>query len=166
MRKLRTGAVLLATAAVLAGCGDDPTGGDTMPDPVPSTGESSVKELTEAEWNSYKGIAEDKLPDSDAKVIWSGTVSSGSTAEMEDAIAAGDYKLDLVCVGQGESYIEFTLAETGLTTSLPCSTAGQLTSRELAVDSKGKLKISGGSGAAESGVGYGQNVLVGRLTVG
>lgn len=166
MRKLRTGAALLATAAVLAACGDDPTDDGTTPDSVPSTGESSVKELTEAEWNSYRGIAEDKLPDTDAKVIWSGTVSSGSTAELEDAIAVGDYKLDLVCVGQGEAYIEFTLSDTGLTTSLPCTTAGQLTSRELAPESKGPLKISGGSGASETGTGYGQNVLVGRLTVG
>lgn len=162
MRKLRTGAALLATAVVLTACGDDPTDETATPDPAPSTAESAA-ELTEEEWNSYMDVAEGRLPATEARVIWSGTVSSGSTAEMTDVIEAGDYRLDLVCVGTGESYIEFTLGDTGLTTSVPCTTAGQLTTRDLSPGGKGSLKISGGSAGGDGG-GYGQNVLVGRLT--
>ncbi|GIG69699.1 hypothetical protein [Phytomonospora endophytica] len=165
MRKLRTGAALLATAAVLTACGDDSSDGSATPDSVPSTGESASRELTESEWNNYKSVAEGKLPDSDGRVVWSGTVSEGSTAEFDDLVSSGDYVLDLVCVGSGESYIEFTLADTGVTTSVPCTTAGQVTSRELSAGSKGQLKISGGSGGSDTGSGgYGANVLVGRLT--
>ncbi|HEY1176676.1 MAG TPA: hypothetical protein VGF17_11005 [Phytomonospora sp.] len=123
-----------------------------------------MQELTESEWNNYKAIAEGKLPESDAKVVWSGTVSAGSSASFDDLVTAGDYVLDLVCVGRGESYIEFTLSDTGVTTSVPCTTAGQVTSRDLSTDSKGELKVSGGSGGSSGGGGYGVNVLVGRLT--
>ncbi|MEV0649256.1 hypothetical protein AB0I28_28775 [Phytomonospora sp. NPDC050363] len=163
MRNLRTGAALLATAAVLAACGDDPTEDGGAGDPVPSTESSAADELTESEWNSFKDVGEERLPDTDGKVVWSGTVSSGSSYELDDAIEPGEYTLDLVCVGTGESYIEFTLGDTGVTTSLPCAMAGAVTSHRLEPGEKGTLKISGGSGSGIGGGGYGTNVLVGRL---
>lgn len=99
-------------------------------------------------------------------MLWSGAVSSGSSYRIDNAIPAGEYRLDLVCVGTGESYIEFTIGDAGLTSSVPCTTGGQLTSRTLEPGDDGTLSVSGGAGTGTGGGGYGVNVLVGRLVKG
>lgn len=159
MRTTYTGAALLAMVALLAACSN---GSDEGASPDVPVGPSTPSQLTESELDAFEATAQLKLPKTDNRVIWSGTVSPGTSSEIPDGVQSGSYVLDLVCVGEGESYIEFTVGDTGVTTSVPCSTPGQLTTRPLDTKSTGKLKVSGGVG---SGVGGNQaSVLVARLT--
>ena len=165
MRTKHAGTALLAaaaTAALLAGCGgEDPA--DPGAANVPSAGPSTPTELTDAQRSAYEVTAKLKLPETEDKVVWSGTVAPGASYELPEGVQPGAFKLDLVCVGEGEAYIEFALGTTGVTTSVPCAAPGALTTRPLESKEPGKLKVSGGGGA---GTGSARNVLVGRLTRG
>ncbi|WP_285662202.1 DUF6023 family protein [Actinorhabdospora filicis] len=147
-------ATLLLTAC---GTGDPKNPAAPAPPQEPST---KATDLTEEQWNAYRDTAERKLPATDEQALWKGTVGGGTDYASETTFPKGGYVLDLVCVGEGEAYIELTLASAAVTTSVPCSTAGIVTSKDLTVEKAGGLKVSGG----KTTEGRGKNVLVGRLT--
>lgn len=160
MRITPTARAILAAAAVsmtLAACG---TGEPPAPEAAPPGPQASATTLTEEQWNDYRDTAERRLPETREQALWKGTVGSGTDYASESDFGKGAYVLDLVCVGQGEAYIELTLASAAVTTSVACSPVGVLTSKDLTVDKPGGLKVSGGTTTE----GRGTNVLFGRLT--
>lgn len=151
----------MATAAtallLLTACSTDEDKGPAAqnnPTPV-ATG------LSEQQWNDYRATAERKLPTTAQPALWKGTIGSGADYASDTSFDEGDYVLDLVCVGEGEAFIALTLSAVAVTQSVPCSTAGIITTKDLKIDKPGSLKVSGGTATTE---GRGKNVLVGRLT--